>query len=385
MHIGVEATTLRSQHLGGVWRYTENLITALGRLPSPHRYSLLYINAFKPWSRVQPAVVERPQFRLVEVTSVSNLLFSFLAPIVTRRRPALAVESFLGPVDVFHSVNAVLLPQRHGRQVLTVHDLTCLTLPQFHPWRRRALFRFGIRRAVRQADAIIVPSQAAKGDLVTFFPWSEGKIEVIPEAPGEQFVPLGPEQSQPVASRYGLTYGDYLLFVGNVEPRKNLIALIDAYNALRMRMPVGPDLAIAGGRGWKNGLIHRAAARSPFGRDIRFLGYVPEPDLPALMNGAIALVYPSMCEGFGLPPLEAMACGTPVISSNRSSLPEAVGDAALLVDPDDRAALTDAMAAAVSDKALRDDLRERGLQQAKRFSWDETARLTLRVYERSPA
>ena len=236
MHIGVEATTLRSQHLGGVWRYTENLITALGRLPSPHRYSLLYINAFKPWSRVQPAVVERPQFRLVEVTSVSNLLCSFLAPIVTRRRPALAVESFLGPVDVFHSVNAVLLPQRHGRQILTVHDLTCLTLPQFHPWRRRLLFRLGIRRAIRQADAIIVPSQAAKGDLVTFFPWSEGKVEVIPEAPGEQFVPLGPEQSQPVASRHGLTYGDYLLFVGNVEPRKNLIALVDAYDALRMRI-----------------------------------------------------------------------------------------------------------------------------------------------------
>jgi glycosyltransferase involved in cell wall biosynthesis len=381
MHIGVEATTLRSRHLGGVWRYTESLITALGRLPSPHRYSLLYINAFKPWRRVQPPVVGCPQFQLVEVTSVSNLLFTFLAPIVIRRRTTPAVESFLGPVDVFHSVNAVLLPQRHGRQVLTVHDLTCLTLPQFHPWRRRALFRLGIRRAVRQSDAIIVPSRAAKQDLVTFFPWSEGKTEVIPEAPGEQFVPLSPEQGQPVASRYGLTYGGYLLFVGNVEPRKNLIALIDAYNALRMRMPAGPDLVIAGGRGWRNGPIHRAAARSPYGRAIRFLGYVPEPDLPALINGAIALVYPSMNEGFGLPPLEAMACGTPVISSNRSSLPETTGDAALLVDPDDRAALIDAMATAVSDKALREDLRERGLQQAKRFSWDETARLTLRVYE----
>src|SRR5262245_1007901 len=220
MHIGIESTTLRSQLLGGVWRYTENLITAMGRLPSPHRYSLLYINAFKPWSRVPPVVVERPQSRLVEVTSVPNILFTFLAPIVTRRRPGLAVESFLGPVDVFHSVNAALLPQRHGRKVLTVHDLTCLSLPQFHPWRRRALFRLSIRRAIRQADAIIVPSQAAKGDLVTFFPWSECKIEVIPEAPGEQFMPLGPEQRQPVASRYGLTYGDFLLFVGNVEPRQ---------------------------------------------------------------------------------------------------------------------------------------------------------------------
>jgi glycosyltransferase involved in cell wall biosynthesis len=178
-----------------------------------------------------------------------------------------------------------------------------------------------------------------------------------------------------------LLYRDYLLFVGNIEPRKNLVALVEAYSQLRNNTRRAPPLAIAGGEGWRNRLIHQAVAASPFAADIRFLGYVPDAELPALMNGALAFVYPSVYEGFGLPPLEAMACGTPVITSNRSSLPEVVGDAALLVHPDDPAELADAMARVVEHESLRDDLRGRGLKQAQRFSWEGTARLTLEVYE----
>jgi len=159
------------------------------------------------------------------------------------------------------------------------------------------------------------------------------------------------------------------------------LGLVEAYNRLRQGTPLSPRLVIVGGAGWKNQAIHRAAAASPYASDIRFLGRVPDADLPPLMNGALALVYPSIYEGFGLPPLEAMACGTPVITSNRSSMPEVVGDAALLVNPNDRADLADAMAQIVNDPSLREDLRERGLKQVRRFSWEETARLTLEVYE----
>jgi glycosyltransferase involved in cell wall biosynthesis len=380
MHIGVEATALRSQRLGGVWRYTQSLIAALGRVDAPHRYSLLFLNAFKPWARVTPPGVPSPVLRLVEVTGVSNFLFTFFFAGLPRGWGGPTVESFLGPVDVFHSVNAVALPQRDGRRVVTVHDLTCLRFPQFHPWIRRVLFRLGIRRAARAADAIIVPSFATKRDL-TAWPAARDKIHVIPYAHGEQFVPLDASAIRAVLGRYGLSGGDYLLFVGNIEPRKNLLALIEAYGALRERVRPGPVLAIAGGAGWRNELIHRAAAASPFAADIRFLGHVPEPELPALMNGALAFVYPSIYEGFGLPPLEALACGTPVITSNASSLPEVVGEAALLVDPRDRADLADAMARIVTEKSLRQELRERALKQAQRFTWDETARLTVRVYE----
>jgi len=381
MHIGVEATNLRSQQLGGVWRYTESLIRALGRLASPHRYSLLFLNAFKPWARVPPPSVSSPAMRLVEVTSVSNFLFTFLVPMIPRGWRGPTVESFLGSVDVFHSVNGVVLPQRLGRRVVTVEDLTCLHFPQFHPWIRRTLFRLGLRRATRLADAIIVPSSSTKRDLIARFRPAEEKIRVVPLAPREHFVPLALRESRPVIDRYGLRYRDYLLFVGNVEPRKNLLALLEAYNRLRQNARLAPPLAIAGGEGWRNRLIHQAAAASPFAADIRFLGYVPDADLPALMNAALAFVYPSLYEGFGLPPLEAMACGTPVITSNRSSLPEVVGDAALLVDPEDRADLAEAMARIVGEESLREDFRERGLKRAQRFSWAETARLTLQVYE----
>jgi len=204
---------------------------------------------------------------------------------------------------------------------------------------------------------------------------------VVPHAGNERFVPLSPENCLSVLARHGLAHGDYLLFVGNIEPRKNLVALIDAYGRMRRVIPRAPRLAIAGGAGWKNQAIHEAARTSPFAADIRFLGHVPDADLPLLVNGAVAFVYPSLYEGFGLPPLEAMACGTPVITSNRSSLPEVVGDAALVVDPDDRAALTDAMARVVSDATLREDLRAGGLARARRYTWDETARRTVAVYE----
>ena len=381
MHIGLDATTLRMPQLGGVWRYTESLIWALARRADPHRYSLLFINALKPWARVPAPSVSSPAIRCVDVTSVSNFLFTFFVPLLPPRLSKLTVESFLGPVDVFHSMNAAVLPQRQGRRVVTIQDLTCLQFPQFHPWARRALFRLSVRRAARLADAIIVPSAATRGDLAARFPSAAGKIHVIPLAPGERFVRLGPEESLPVIHRYGLPYRDYLLFVGNVEPRKNLLALLEAYARMRTATGLSLRLAIAGGKGWKNHPIHRAAAASPFAADIRFLGRVPEPDLPPLVNGALAFVYPSLYEGFGLPPLEAMMCGTPVITSNRSSLPEVVGDAALLVDPDDREQLTDAMARVTGEEALREDLRERGLKHAQRYSWDETARLTVGVYE----
>ena len=382
MHIGLEATTLRSEHLGGVWRYTEGLIDALRRLTTPHRYSLLFLNALKPWARVaSPSLPSSAAMRLVEVQRVSNFLFTFLLPTLPRSWGGPAVESFLGSVDLFHSVNAVVLRQRRGRQVVTVHDLTCLEFPELHPCSRRLLFGLGIRRAARLADAIIVPSVATRLDLARRFPVAAPKTRVIPWAHGEQFVPLAPEGIEPALRRHGLSREGYLLFVGNIEPRKNLRALVEAYDRVRARTPFTVKLALVGGAGWKNQSLHRAVAASPYATDIRFLGHVPDAELPALMNGALALVYPSIYEGFGLPPLEAMACGTPVITSNCSSLPEVVGDAALLVDPDDRLGLADAITRILDEPCLREDLRERGLKQVERFSWDETARLTLRVYE----
>jgi glycosyltransferase involved in cell wall biosynthesis len=380
MHVGVEATTLRSQELGGVWRYTDGLINALGTLPTPHRYSLLFLNAFKARARVAPPRVP-PALRLVEVGSVSNLLFTYLVPMMPVAPGIPTVESFLGPVDVFHSVNAVLLPQRSGRRVVTVHDLTCIDFPRFHPLARRVLFRAGLYRAARLADAIIVPSAATRSDLQRRVGSPRAPVHVVPSAAGARFVPLATAEAEPVVRRYGLAFREYLLFVGNVEPRKNLVGLLRAYDSLRRGRRHGPALVIAGGAGWRNRAILDAMATSAYTSDIRIVGYVPDEELAALMNGAIAFVYPSLYEGFGLPPLEAMACGTPVITSNRSSLPEVVGNAALLVDPEDTRELALAMARLVDDAPLREELRERGLERARAFSWQQTAELTSAVYE----
>lgn len=384
MRIGIEATNLRTQALGGIWRYTDNLIRALGQLGAPHDFALLFLNAFKRTARVAPPRLAAPRMRLVEVTSVSNFLFTLFVPMLPSSWSRPTVESFLGPVDVFHSVNAMALPQRAGRRVVTIHDLTCLEVPHLHPWLRRTLFNLGIGRATRLADALIVPSEATRRDVIARYPASAGKIHVVPEAPDARFLPWTPEASAPVLAAHGLEADEYLLALGNVEPRKNLLGVIRAYERMRARTPLAPVLAIAGGSGWKNQAIHQAAASSPFAADIRFLGFVPDGDVPALMSHALALVYPSLYEGFGLPPIEAMACGAPVITSNRSSLPEVVGDAALLVDPEDNTALSDAMAEVAGSAALRESLRGRGLLRAKTFSWDDTARRTLAIYEGRP-
>src|SRR5215467_9827755 len=181
MHIGLEATTLRNQGGGGVWRYTDSLIRALARNTSSHRYSLLFVN--KPWAKVALPDVPSPM-RLVNVTTISNFFFTFFCPPIPRgAMTRFAVDSFLGPMSVFHSINVTPLPQRQGKRVVTVHDLTCLLFPEFHPWDRRMLFHFSIRRAARLADAIIVPSAATGRDLAARFPLATAKVRVVPHAP----------------------------------------------------------------------------------------------------------------------------------------------------------------------------------------------------------
>jgi glycosyltransferase involved in cell wall biosynthesis len=175
---------------------------------------------------------------------------------------------------------------------------------------------------------------------------------------------------------------DYLLYVGTIEPRKNLPTLLQAYRILLDRMGHAPTLVIAGRKGWLHSPVFRRVTELDLGGQVQFTDWIEQADLPALFSGATAFVYPSLYEGFGLPPLEAMACGTPVICSNASALPEVVGEGGLLVDPRDAGALARAMEQVLTDTSLRADLSARGLAQASKFSWERTARETLAVYDR---
>jgi glycosyltransferase involved in cell wall biosynthesis len=234
------------------------------------------------------------------------------------------------------------------------------------------------RAAVRRADHLLAISEHTRRDLIDLLGAPPAGVTVTHCGVDPTFRPLDAAQVAAWRARYGLPER-FILYVGTLEPRKNVPRLLDAYARLRRRGPV-PPLVLVGGRGWRHAAIDARLAALGLGDAVRFLGYVPAAELPLCYNAAGVFVYPSLYEGFGLPPLEALACGTPVVTSNAASLPEAVGDAAVLVDPRDPAALADALAAALADEPLRQRLRAAGLAQARRFSWRRMAEQTLAVY-----
>ena len=378
LHVGIEATPLRAFRTGGVWRYTQALVEALARSKDGYRYSLLFFNSFIPGARYRPAFPPGATVRIVN--RVPNLLFglSALWPFLAR---AVSVESFLGPVDCFHSVNGVALPQRGGRRVVTVHDLSCLRVPEYHPRSRVLHFRLSLTRSVRAAHALIVPSRQTRDDLRDLLGVPPEKIWVVPYAPATVFRPRSGREIAPVLDRYGLTDKGYLLFVGNLEPRKNLLTLLRAYELLHERGDTPPPLVLVGGEGWRNRAILARLNASPCAAAIRRLGYLAESEIPALTSGAACVAYPSLYEGFGLPPLEAMASGVPVVVSDIPALREVVGDAALVVDPKHPEQIAEALGRILGDKDLQQTLGALGLERARQFSWELTAQRTVEVYE----
>jgi glycosyltransferase involved in cell wall biosynthesis len=232
---------------------------------------------------------------------------------------------------------------------------------------------------VRWANAVIADSEATRADLLRLLKIPPERVAVIPLGVRESFkAPILPEEIQRVRHSYNLPE-QYLLYTGTIEPRKGLETLIEALCSLVDTFP--HYLLIAGKRGWYSNEILSSVVRCGLERRVRLMGYVPDEDLPALYAGADVFVFPSKYEGFGLPPLEAMACGAPVVASNASSLPEVIGDAGILTPPEDAEALAEAIRRVLESTELQEDLRQRGKLRAAQFSWDETARRTLKVYE----
>jgi glycosyltransferase involved in cell wall biosynthesis len=244
--------------------------------------------------------------------------------------------------------------------------------------------RLTVRRTARRAAHIITVSEFSRRDLVETYRIAPEHITVTPEAAPRSFQPADIAEIERVRALYKIE-GDYILAVGSIQPRKNLARLLAAYSdLLRARTHAKlPRLVLVGKRAWLYEETLRSVGELGLEESVTFTGYVPERDLPPLYSGALCFVYPSYFEGFGLPPLEAMKCGAPVITGNRTSLPEVVGTAGLMVDPFDKDALAEAMRRVIDDPQLRQTLRERGLIQARSFDWRETARLTLQAYERA--
>jgi glycosyltransferase involved in cell wall biosynthesis len=285
-------------------------------------------------------------------------------------------------IDLLHGATFVAPLRWYGPTVITIHDLTWFTHPEQHMLHKRNYFQRLIPAAARRAHRIIAITDSTRRDILRILGVPEDKVVTVAYGVDAIFHPADDrEQINAVREHYGMP-GSYLLFVGMLEPRKNLVRIIQAYGCLKAEDPaLSYRLVMAGNRGWGYEEARREVARLGLESDVIFTGPMPHDELPALFSGAELFVYPSLYEGFGLPPLEAMACGTPVITSNVSSLPEVVGDAALLVDPLDVGELAKAMRRVLSDGELHEQMRMKGLKRAKQFTWEETARRTLQVYE----
>jgi glycosyltransferase involved in cell wall biosynthesis len=284
-------------------------------------------------------------------------------------------------IDVFHGPASLIPFRKVGfRVVVTIHDLVAFLFPHTIPIKYGAYMRYILKHAVRQADKIISVSYHTRDDLIRILDVPPEKIVVIHEAPTPLFRPIEKEEAQAqLRDRYGLTK-KYLYHLGNIEPRKNLIVLLQAFAQVCREIKEDYALVLSGQPGWLTQSLQRFLQDYPQKDRILFTGYVPRSDLPLFMNGAELFVFPSLYEGFGLPVLEAMSCGTPVISSNCSSIPEIVEDAGLLIDPSDPRDLAEHIIYLLKNPEERERLSERGLQQAALFTWRETARKTLDVY-----
>jgi|AntAceMinimDraft_1070359.scaffolds.fasta_scaffold03905_5 alpha-1,3-rhamnosyl/mannosyltransferase len=304
---------------------------------------------------------------------VAVAAYRLLSPLLLRQR----LRAF--PDHLYHGTN-FYLPPCAGPAIATLHDLSIFLCPQFHPPERVAFMQREIQIALGRANYLITDSEFIRQEIIEFFGWPEDKVRAVPLGVDEAYRPRGVDETAGVLGRFGLAYGGYALCVATIEPRKNIEALLLAYEALPLALRNRYPLVLVGGYGWRSEAIHRRIDRGQQQGWLRYLGYVSEADLPLLFSSARGFVYPSLYEGFGLPVLEAMASGLPVLISNRSSLPEVASGAALIVEAEDIQAMTESIRVLLEDDAWRGEASRRSLEVASRYSWDTTARETVEVY-----
>lgn len=358
---------------GGIGRYVRELTAALIRSDTQITYKLFVSGA----SRHKLPHLQGDNF----VWKPTRLTPRWLARIWYRAYLPIPVEVFTGRVDLYHATDFVLPPTCSAtRTVLTVHDLSFVRVPETTSPRLKAYLDVAVPKSVKRADYVLADSQATKDDLVDLYQISPDKISVLLSGVDRRFVRVNDRSSVlTTRNRYHFGSRPYIFSIGTVQPRKNYGRLIQALGAIRAE-GYDIDLVIAGGRGWLEDPIYETISKLKMDEHVHFIGFASEEDLPLLYSGAECVVFPSLYEGFGLPVLEGMACGTPVITSNISSLPEVAGDAALLVNPYDTDAITDAIRQILSDQTLRMTLIQKGYNRAKQFSWEAAAEKLKQIY-----
>lgn len=373
MHIAINAHLLAHTsnfRRAGVSYYTEALLNHLGHIDHENRYSVYTTRG-----------LTAPTLGLPQNFTVRSSMLPTINP-----RIRIPWEQCWAPLllrathaDVYHGVLNVVPLICPVPSVVTIHDLSPFLFPETFRRVNRTYTRWAIRVAVRRASCILAVSEATKRDIVRWLLVPPERVVVTHNACEPAFAPPDPARLADFRRRASLPER-FILFVGTLEPRKNIPTLLDAY--AHIAAATDAPLVIGGSKGWLYDEIFAKVKTLNLGDRVHFTGYIERDDLPLWYAAATVFVLPSLYEGFGIPLLEAMATGTPVIASSSSSLPEIVGDAGLIVPPTDAEALGDALLRLLNNAELRADLRERGLHQARRFSWTETARRTLDVYQR---
>lgn len=280
---------------------------------------------------------------------------------------------------LYHGPN-FYLPPFAGRSVVTIHDLSVFTMPEHHPVERVMFIRKEVETALKQASILITDAEYTRREVADYFGWPIERVRSAALAGSAEFHPRPADAIGPVLARYRLSPGGYVLYTGTIEPRKNIVRLIDAYGRLPSALRRNVPLVLAGYKGWNNAEEMDRIRRAEQEGWARYLGFVPDADLPILFAGARLFAFPSLYEGFGLPVLEAMASGVPVVTSSSSTLPEVAGDAAAICPPEDVDMLTDQLARGVDDQQWRSQAIEKGLVQAAKFSWRRCAEETAAIY-----
>jgi len=365
MRIGIDARLVYYTQ-AGIGQYITHLVQSLAEVD--HETDFILLQSRKDRSKL----ADQPNFRRLAVWTPCH-----------HRLEQWALRAEISPldIDVLHSPDFIPPSRANFKSVITVHDLAFLLYPHFLT-KESARYYGQIDQAVRRTDHIIAVSEATKHDLIQRLGVPEGKVTVIYEASAPEFRPIPPDEARQYAQKKFELEGGYIFFVSTIEPRKNVPGLLEAYRRLLDSYKVTARLVLAGGQGWLSEEVFAGVDRLGLRGQVRFLGRVATADLPYLYNAASLLIHPSFYEGFGLPPLEAMACGIPVVVSNVSALPEVVGDAGLLVDPNNISEMAVSMYRVLTDQQLREEMIHKGLARAACFSWEKTASQTLEVYYR---
>lgn len=377
MKIAFDALPLVSERITGIGWCEAGQTNAMARLYPENEYVYNFFS--------QKGDTQKPerikQFLDTGIKTNTADFSGYLYRLVSNFLPVPYYKFFGSDCDITHFFNYIVPPKVKGKSVVTVHDMVYKAFPETVRARTKYMLDTGLKKSMKRADIIVTDSEFSKTEIIKYFPQYQDKIRVVPCGVDlNKFHPCNDTDKIERVRKDFETGEEYFLYLGTIEPRKNLERLIEAYAEFVKNTDNPPNLVLAGGKGWLYDSIYAKAEKLGIEKKVIFTKYIPSEDINALMCGAVAFVFPSIYEGFGMPPLEAMACGVPVLTSGEASLPEVTGDSAVIVDAYSVNSIAEGLERIYSDRNLRERLSREGSERAEKFTWEKSAEILYKVY-----